>query len=382
MAIPKNAVHIVISGGPAAGKTTAMNYLYENLTGLGWRVILVPEAATIVYQSSGVLPEDRERKKYDVNAQKAIIELQSKLAKMLSIVLTGHEEKVVFLYDRAELDGRAYLSDRVFKKALKEATDMTVWEVAKKYDAVFHMVTAADGAEEIYTLANNTARTEDPMLAREVDEKTKQAWLGHSHFKVISNEGGFDYKLRRVLTAVLQVLGEPEPVEIEKKWVIIGTPDISSLNSIPVRITQVYLATDEETGEEARLRARTVQDFTTYYRTVKRPTDDPRVKIEEETVISYETYLKLLKNQEKGTKQITKTRWCFVYKNQFFELDHIESPIDLWLLESELLSKDDWVELPHHIGTIVDVIGNKTFTNKSIARGLKQKLPPPPYPAL
>jgi hypothetical protein len=32
----------------------------------------------------------------------------------------------------------------------------------RRYDGVFHLVTAAIGAEKFYTLANNTARSETP----------------------------------------------------------------------------------------------------------------------------------------------------------------------------------------------------------------------------
>jgi len=37
-----------------------------------------------------------------------------------------------------------------------------------RYDAVFHLVTAAEGAESYYTLLNNMTRTESPAFAREV----------------------------------------------------------------------------------------------------------------------------------------------------------------------------------------------------------------------
>ena len=37
-----------------------------------------------------------------------------------------------------------------------------------RYDAVFHLVTAANGAERFYTLENNQARSETPQQARDV----------------------------------------------------------------------------------------------------------------------------------------------------------------------------------------------------------------------
>ena len=40
------------------------------------------------------------------------------------------------------------------------------------YDMVVHMVTAADGKEEFYTLENNEARSETVEQAKELDKKT------------------------------------------------------------------------------------------------------------------------------------------------------------------------------------------------------------------
>ena len=39
-----------------------------------------------------------------------------------------------------------------------------------RYDAVFHLVTAAQGAERFYTLENNQARSETPQQVREVEK--------------------------------------------------------------------------------------------------------------------------------------------------------------------------------------------------------------------
>ena len=50
-----------------------------------------------------------------------------------------------------------------------------------RYNAVFHMVTAADGASAFYTLENNQARTETPEQAVDLDRRTQKCWLGHPH---------------------------------------------------------------------------------------------------------------------------------------------------------------------------------------------------------
>ncbi len=52
-----------------------------------------------------------------------------------------------------------------------------------RYDAIIHMVTAADGAEHHYNLSSNEegVRTETPEQAKELDKKTSGAWSRYAH---------------------------------------------------------------------------------------------------------------------------------------------------------------------------------------------------------
>ena len=90
----------------------------------------------------------------------------------------------------------------------------------KHYDAVIHMVTAADGAEKFYTLENNASRTETPEQARDIDKKLIKAWTGHRHLRIIYNSTDFDGKINRVYDAINQIVGIPDRLEIEKKFLV------------------------------------------------------------------------------------------------------------------------------------------------------------------
>lgn len=57
-----------------------------------------------------------------------------------------------------------------------------------RYDLVIHMSTAADGAEEHYTLGNNEARSEGIQFAKELDKKLQEAWINHPNFVQIYNK--------------------------------------------------------------------------------------------------------------------------------------------------------------------------------------------------
>lgn len=41
-------IEIVLTGGPGSGKTTGMAHLVNHLTGRGWRVLVVPDVASLV----------------------------------------------------------------------------------------------------------------------------------------------------------------------------------------------------------------------------------------------------------------------------------------------------------------------------------------------
>ncbi len=57
-----------------------------------------------------------------------------------------------------------------------------------RYDAILHMTTAADGAENFYASLNNEARYESVSEAIEKDNKLRVAYMGHKRWVFISNE--------------------------------------------------------------------------------------------------------------------------------------------------------------------------------------------------
>ena len=120
---------------------------------------------------------------------------------------------------------------------------------------MFHLVTAANGASEFYTLENNKARTETIKEAIEADNKLIEAWTGHPHLRIIDNSTNFEDKMRNLIKEISVFLGEPEPYEIEKKF-LIEYPDITWLNKNckKVEIIQTYLNSNND--DEIRVRQR------------------------------------------------------------------------------------------------------------------------------
>ena len=68
--------------------------------------------------------------------------------------------------------------------------------------------------------------------------------------------------------------------------------------------------------------------------------------------------------------QIAKTRHCFLYDNQYYELDVFDFNDEIGLLEIELNSIEQEVSLPPFVKIIKEVTNDKKYKNKEIAKTL------------
>ncbi|MBQ3044906.1 MAG: ATP-binding protein [Clostridia bacterium] len=157
---------IVITGGPCAGKTTALSRIRNYFSKMGYTVLIVPETATELI-SGGVAPWTC---KTNLEYQLCHMRLQlEKEAVFVRAASTMEGKKALIVCDRGVTDCKAYMTARDFEAAA-EALGADEVDLRDGYDAVFHLVTAAKGAEEFYTLSNNEARTETLEQARELSK--------------------------------------------------------------------------------------------------------------------------------------------------------------------------------------------------------------------
>ncbi len=356
---------IVLTGGPCAGKTATLTQLSEHLEKQGIRVFRVPEAATILF-AGGVTCDDVVTE--PIRFQSQVIRLQMRLEETYIAHAEASKKPSVVLMDRGVMDTRGFI-DAATWQALLKCNNWT--EVAlrdQRYDAVIHMITAADGAEDFYSLENNSARTETPNAARKVDRKIQEAWLGHPHLRVIDNSTGFAGKISRVIETVCHVIGIPTPTEIERKFLVSEIPADDDWN-IPfhdIEIEQTYLeSTDPK--QAIRVRKRGTNGDYVYTHTIKHPMKDG-VRVEIERTITAWQYLNQMKKKDPMRQTIQKIRRTFLWKNQYFELDLFTNPSDLMLLEVELLCVDDPVELPPFINISREVTEELEYQNSQLAR--------------
>ena len=189
---------IVITGGPCAGKTTAMSWIKEEFTRKGYAVLFIAETATELI-SSGAAPWTLTSNEAYQNCQMRMQLGKEKIYELAAQSMK--QEKVLIVCDRGALDNKVYMSDEIFERIL-QSLHTTEEELRNNYDAVFHLVTAAKGAEAFYTTANNQARIETAEEAAAMDDKFIAAWTGHPHLRIIDNSTDFEDKMRRLIAEV------------------------------------------------------------------------------------------------------------------------------------------------------------------------------------
>lgn len=357
---------IVLTGGPCAGKTTALVKITEYFSGFGYKVFNVPEVPTI-YSTAGWNYLTPNRDLY-YQGERAILETQLAMEDQFMRLAEVCTKPVLIVCDRGTMDISAYIKP-------EEWDEITVMagtnpnELRERYDAVLHLVSAADGAEQYYTTATNATRYEQAneeglRIARELDKKVIKAWTGHPHLRVINNHDDFENKLNRVLKEISKVVGLPQPVQEERIFRVRIIGDIPECSES--MITQTYLVA--EPGCEVRLRRREWSGgkVVNVHRSKKRISDTEF--IETERNVDNNLYEQMLQQADPYRSTIKKRRQSFIWKGQFFEIDTFLSPVsNLVMMETKGMAEHETVKVPPFIEILEDVTGNSKYLNYNIA---------------
>ena len=362
----KKITKIVLTGGPAAGKTTLISrILHEFKQEDGWRVITIPETATELISGFGIRP---------FGGCMSMLEFQDfviadqihkeKLALQAAEVVA--EENILIIYDRALLDDKAYITDEEFTEVLARFEGRTEEKVLAGYDAVLHLVTCAKGAEFAYNLGNE-ARTESLEYAREMDDRTLRAWSRHPNLRIIDNSVDFQEKMNRAIREIYRILGEPEPM-IRKRKYLIEMPDIAAFsrryNALALDMMQTYLL-PTKAGVERRIRQQKNGEDYLYFYTEKHLMADG-TKWDTEKPISEKQYIRYLMEGDNALHSVRKVKYRFIYREYRMEIDVYPFSGDRAVLF--VYSEGATVALPPELNVIEEVTGNPAYKNRQLAR--------------
>ena len=358
---------IVLTGGPCAGKTTALVRVIEHFSSLGYKVFTIPEVPTLFTQAGmNYLTKNRA---FFYEGEKATLEIQLMLEDKFLRMAEQCTKPCIVVCDRGAMDISAYMAPEMWDE-LTRATGTSTPQLRDRYDAVLHLVSAADGAEQYYTTANNAQRYEQMneeglRIARSLDKKVIHAWTGHPHLRVINNHDDFETKMRRVIKEISNVLGLPQPIEEERKYIIEVTAPLPD-DSIESEITQTYLQGDPDA--EVRLRKRTWGRKQVYVHTTKKKTAENEELVTERQ-INQSLYEMMLSLADPARNTIHKVRRSLIWKGQYFEVDtYLDKLEGLTILETKGIAQGEDLKLPPFLKIVREVTGDKDYYNYNLAK--------------
>lgn len=218
-----------ITGGPCAGKTTSLQYLSERFSPR-FKVFILPETATMTVSAGVTIIPSEFTPDTHTNFTKGIMKHQMDVEQYFYEFAKNEKKDVIIFTDRGMMDNTAYCTPEVADRVFRE-TGWTKQKITNdRYDAVFHLVTAADGAEAFYTVENNEARTEGVALARMIDKWLQNAWVDHqNHFIIDNSVPGFNLKIERLYKAISNFQDIPTTVHFIKKFLLKNRFDTKNL---------------------------------------------------------------------------------------------------------------------------------------------------------
>lgn len=202
----KKIITVVITGGPAAGKTELQGRIIKEFADQpAWRVITIPETATELMHGFGIGPYPNcmtmETFQYFVIPDQ--LHKEDIALRAAEIV---PQENVLIIYDRAVFDDRAYISDEQFAATLSDL-GCTASELLTHYDAVIHLTTCAKGdTASFYGTDTNSIRYENLEGAVLADDLTLRAWSEHPNRYIVENDLDFDRKMQHAIDILNEII--------------------------------------------------------------------------------------------------------------------------------------------------------------------------------
>lgn len=327
---PTRRIHkLVLTGGPCGGKTTGQARLATFFENLGWKVFRVPETATVLM--SGGISFGELNQEQVLDFQEHLIATMMALEDTYFSMAEKCDQNVLIIADRGTMDASAFIDRESWEKILNKLGLEDIEISDNRYNHVVHMQSAAIGAEKFYTTEDHAARFEGLELARERDRRAMEAWRDHPYVDIIDNRADFDTKINKLIDLVVRRIGinVGDRFKANSRKVKFVVSSLPSDEAFPIKFTDFqvvhhYLHSATK-GFQTRLRKRVRNGRGTFTFTVRKPELQGQT-VEVKQPISQRDYLNLLAHRDDTHLPIFKTRRCFLYQNQQYQLDIYRSP--------------------------------------------------------
>ena len=187
------------------------------------------------------------------------------------------EERCVILFDRAIIDNKAYLPRQEDFDYLLTKYGNSEINLLDSYDYVINLFSLAACEEGSYDLASNEARFENLEEAKDLDQKTIEAWIGHKNIKVFNSFPTLEEKIDAVIRHVDNILNGTVTKNIQTYYVDTCNSDLSVYNdnnSKTVSIKDIHLKNDKSSDLDLIITESTYKGSKSYQFSVKRETND------------------------------------------------------------------------------------------------------------
>lgn len=212
-----------------------------------------------------------------------------------------------------------------------------------RYDAVMHMVTAADGAAKFYDSETNAARYESVEEAVEKDKLLREAYMGHEKWLLIGNDSnGFDAKINHAKEKIHYILGHKTGSKFYKKF-LLKTSQEMSFTTIPIKlpvkqnfeesqVIETFLKYPENNGANGRriiessiVRTGANRAFTYTHKILLETHGQQILK---KRSISAAEYIEMESQRRTDIKPLISTRLCTIFEGLYMIIDWYLHVID------------------------------------------------------
>jgi len=319
----KNITRIALTGGPCAGKTTALAQIIEHFSDLGYLVYALPETPTLFSNASiNFGTPDRQ---YFYNIEKAVMKYQLQMEDTFLELAHTAPHPVLIISDRGTMDISNYIERTMWQALLDEL-----------------------GLSEI--------KLRDARC--DLDARILKAWTGHPHLHIVENNVDFQEKIRHVLHAIHETLGDDPATftDIRRRFLVQVRGEIPF--GVETDLYQAYI--DMEDGSSVRIRKRGLRGNYVYFMTRKSPIESQSIITERQ--IGPDEYISYLNSIPSPDEVLVhKLRRNFVWAKQYFEVDDfIEPKRDYQVLEISC-APDQEVKFPPFIEVIKEVTGDPVY---------------------
>uniref|UniRef100_A0A7S3CU52 NadR/Ttd14 AAA domain-containing protein n=1 Tax=Strombidium rassoulzadegani TaxID=1082188 RepID=A0A7S3CU52_9SPIT len=355
------------------------------------------------------------------NFQVQLMKTQMSLEDIIHNIALNSEDPSVILMDRGLMDTAGYSGWKIWDRILERTGWNNIELRDNRYDAVIHMITAADGCPEFYD-NENVARYESVEEAVERDKALRSAYLGHNKLFFIGNQhdNGFEGKIQSTIDAVFSVIGFPTSIKRFRKFLVETrgidfegnesdveiwgqTPryedyhgkvfkssetepfnstqdnqqrnaeEPAQFNFVTNIIRHTYLKAPEDSIIFVRKRSGVKINNEPFSRRSHHFDYERRYmidnqKIEKKRIMSGREYEDLLLNEfDEKRRQLKILRTSFMFENQYFQLETFTNIIGaptFLLVESE----DEHVSLPPYLKVLKDVSNNAQYSTHNMSR--------------